>query len=76
VKTRPTQCSYIVYKWEDVFNKIIPFFDTYTLKGKKLLDFYDFKKVANMTKESTKYNENSALLKEIIKIKKYMNRNR
>ena len=76
VKTRPTQSSYVVCKWGDVFNKIIPFFDRYTLKGRKLLDFYHFKKVAVMTKESTKYNENSDLLKEIIKIKKNMNRKR
>jgi hypothetical protein len=76
VKTRPTQSSYVVYKFSDIFNKIIPFFDTYLLKGNKLLDFYDFKKIANMTEENTKYNENSELLKEIIKIKKNMNRNR
>jgi hypothetical protein len=76
VKTRPTQSSYVVYKFDDVVNKIIPFFDTYHLKGKKLLDFYDFKKVANITKKTTKYDENSDLLKEIIKIQKSMNRNR
>jgi hypothetical protein len=44
VKTRPTQSSYVVYKFDDILSKIIPFFDTYPLKGKKLLDFYDFKK--------------------------------
>jgi len=44
VKTRPIQSSYVVYKFDDIVNKIIPFFDTYLLKGKKLLDFHDFKK--------------------------------
>lgn len=70
VKTRPTQSSYVVYKFDDILNKIIPFFDTYPLKGKKLLDFYDFKKIASITEKNTKYDENSYLLKEIIKIKK------
>jgi hypothetical protein len=57
--------------------KLYPFFET--LKGTKLLDFYDFKKIANITPllgENTKYYENSDILKEIIKIKKGMNRNR
>jgi hypothetical protein len=71
VKTRPTQSSYVVYKFDDILSKIIPFFDTYPLKGKKLLDFYDFKKkIASITEKNTKYGENSDLLKEIIKIKK------
>ena len=76
VKTRPTQSSYVVYKFDDILTKIIPFFDTYPLKGKKLLDFYDFKKIASITEKNTIYEENSDLLKEIIKIKKNMNRNR
>jgi hypothetical protein len=76
VKTRPTQSSYVVYKFDDILTKIIPFFDTYPLKGKKLLDFYDFKKIATMTEKNTKCDENSDLLKEIIIIKKNMNRNR
>lgn len=76
VKTRPTQSSYVVYKFEDILTKIIPFFETYPLKGNKLLDFYDFKKIANITEKNTKWDENSDLLKEIIKIKKNMNRNR
>jgi hypothetical protein len=76
VKTRPTQSSYVVYKLQDVFNKIIPFFETYPLKGTKWLDFYDFKKIANITEKNTNYDENSDILKEIIRIKKGMNRNR
>jgi hypothetical protein len=76
VNTRPTQSSYVVYKSYDISNKIIPFFDTYPLKGNKLLDFYDFKKIANITEKTTIYDENSAIFKEIIKIKKNMNRNR
>jgi hypothetical protein len=44
VETKPTQSSYVVCKFYDIFNKIIPFFDTYPLKGNKLSEFYDFKK--------------------------------
>jgi hypothetical protein len=76
VKTRPTQSCYVVYKFDDIVNKILPFFDTYPLKGNKLLDLYYFKKIANITEKIDKYNEKSDLLKEIIRIKKYMNRNR
>lgn len=66
VKNRPTQCSYVVCKYEDIINKIIPFFKTYPLKGKKLLDFYNFKKIANLIENNTKYPENSEILKRII----------
>jgi hypothetical protein len=76
VKTRPTQSSYVVYKFDDILNKIIPFFDTYPLQGKKRLDFYDFKKIASITEKNTNYHKNSELFKEIWKIKKNMNRNR
>jgi len=76
VKTRPTQSSYVVYKFNDITNKIIPFFEKYSLRGNKLLDFYDFKKVVNIVGEINKYDEHSATLKEILKIKRNMNRNR
>ena len=76
VKTRPTQSSYVVYKSDDIVNKIIPFFDVYSLRGKKLLDFYDFKKVRNLLGDIHKYDENSGTLKKIQKIKGNMNRNR
>jgi hypothetical protein len=76
VITRPNQSCYVVYKLYDIINKIIPFFDTYPLKGNKLLDFYNLKKIANITEKNTKYYEESDLLKQIIKIKQKMNRNR
>ena len=76
VKTRPTQSSYVVYKLYDITNKIIPFFEKYSLRGNKLLDFYDFKKIVNIVGEINKYDEHSATLKEILKIKRNMNRNR
>jgi len=76
VKTRPTQSSYRVYKSYDITNKIIPFFEKYSLRGKKLLDFYGFKKVANIVGQINKYDEHSATLKQILEIKRNMNRNR
>lgn len=76
VKTRPTQSTYVVYKFKDILNNIIPFFDTYCLRGNKLLDFYDFKKVVNILGNINKYEDSNTTLKQIIKIKKNMNRNR
>lgn len=84
VKTRPTQSSYVVYRFDDIINKIIPFFEKYPLRGNKLLDFYDFKKVVNIrsavpataAKKINKYDESCDILKEIMKIKNKMNRNR
>jgi hypothetical protein len=44
---------FVVVKYKDIFEKIIPLFDKYPIKGIKALDYSDFKKVANMmfTKE-------------------------
>jgi hypothetical protein len=35
-------------KFQDIFEKIIPLFDKYPIKGIKALDYSDFKKVANL----------------------------
>jgi N-acetylneuraminic acid mutarotase len=40
-----------VEKFEDINNKIIPFFVKYPIVGQKLLDFQDFCKVANLMNE-------------------------
>ena len=37
---------FVVVKFQDIFEKIIPFFDKYPIKGVKALDYSDFKKVA------------------------------
>ena len=39
---------YVVVKFQDIFEKIIPLFDKYPIKGVKALDYSDFKKVANL----------------------------
>jgi hypothetical protein len=42
---------YIVSKSRDIHEKIIPFFIQYPIQGKKLKDFQDWCKVAEMMKE-------------------------
>lgn len=39
---------FVVVNFKDIFEKIIPFFDAYPIKGVKALDYSDFKKVANL----------------------------
>ena len=39
---------FVVVKFQDIFEKIIPLFEKYPLKGIKALDFSDLKKVANL----------------------------
>lgn len=66
---------FVVYKFEDICNKIIPFFNNYSLQGIKFLDFKDFSKVVSILK-----NTSSKLSKEDINliqgIKLNMNKNR
>ncbi|CAG8976712.1 hypothetical protein HYALB_00008468 [Hymenoscyphus albidus] len=38
----PEAGDFMVTKFEDIYTKIIPFFNKYTLKGSKSLDFYAF----------------------------------
>ena len=42
---------FAVWKFEDVFNIIIPFFQKYSLHGDKKLNFLDFIKVAHLIKD-------------------------
>jgi hypothetical protein len=39
---------FVVVKFRDIFEKIIPLFDKHPIKGIKALDYSDFKKVANL----------------------------
>jgi hypothetical protein len=47
-----TEKSVILYfsKFSNIVNIIIPFFDKYSIRGYKKLDFLDFKNVANIVK--------------------------
>ena len=65
---------YIVNKLSDLNEKIIPFFVKYPIQGKKLLDFQDWCKVAEMMKEKKHLTIEG--LNEICVIKAGINRGR
>jgi hypothetical protein len=46
----PEAGDFIVTKFEDIYTKIIPFFNKYPLQGSKSLDFFDFNRVAELMK--------------------------
>lgn len=46
----PEAGDFIVTKFEDIYTKIIPFFNKYPLQGSKSLDFSDFNSVAELMK--------------------------
>lgn len=50
---RPDLMRYQVGSTADIINVIIPFFDTYPLKGIKAQDYADFRKVAQMIQDGT-----------------------
>jgi hypothetical protein len=70
-KTNGSAVEYIVTKFSDITDKIIPFFDKYPLEGKKLLDFKDFCRVASLMKD--KVHLTKAGLEQIKEIKNGMN---
>jgi hypothetical protein len=51
VSTRPSGVNFVVYKFSDIFEKIIPFFQSYPLQGIKYMDYWDFCEVANIMKD-------------------------
>nr|YP_010718675.1 hypothetical protein P2Y30_mgp07 [Clonostachys byssicola]WDQ44278.1 hypothetical protein [Clonostachys byssicola] len=62
---------FVVVKYKDIFEKIIPLFDKYPIKGIKALDYSDFKKVANMMFNKEHLTEKG--LSKIQSIKSHMN---
>jgi len=44
----PEAGDFIVTKFQDIYTKIIPFFNKYPLKGSKSLDYYDFNRAAEL----------------------------
>lgn len=48
VKTRPNSVAFVVYKFSDIWDKLVPFFREYPLQSVKLLNFFDFCKIANL----------------------------
>lgn len=66
--------EFIVGRFGDNLNKIIPFFDKYLIKGIKALDFADFKRAAELIENKAHLTE--AGLEKIRLIKSGMNRER
>lgn len=65
--------NFVVTKFDDIQEKIIPFFKKYPIYGIKALDFADFCKVAELMKKKAHLSEGFDL---ICKIKKGMNKER
>jgi hypothetical protein len=72
--TRPDGAEFVVYKFSDISEKIIPFFQNYLLQGVKLSDFNDFCKIADLMKNKSHLTPEG--LEQIHQIKSGMNRGR
>lgn len=51
--TRSEQIKFVVYKFSDIFEKIIPFFQRHSLQGIKYMDYKDFCHVSNIVKDKS-----------------------
>jgi len=74
ISTRPNFAVFVVYKFNDTFDKILPFFESNLLLGSKRLDYLDFQSVANMMKEKAHLTEKG--INKIFQIKSGMNTGR
>jgi hypothetical protein len=74
ISKNSTWIDFTVIKNEDLFFKIIPFFDKYKIIGVKFQDYLDFKRVAELMK--TKDHLTTIGLEKIKKIKEGMNKGR
>lgn len=63
-----------VTKFADIKEKVISFFDKYSLKGSKLLDYYDFCKIVSLMKNNLHLTSKGIM--EILTIKLRMNTKR
>jgi len=66
--------DFLVLKFSDLTDKIIPFFEKYSLHGVKSLEYKDFCKVADIMK--VKGHLTTEGIEEIYKIKAGMNKGR
>ena len=62
---------FLVTRYEDIINKVIPFFDKYLIEGAKVSDFSNFKKAAVLMSKKAHWTEEG--LSEIQSIKSDMN---
>lgn len=69
-----TRVSFQVTKFTDLKDKVIPFFEKYSLHGAKNKDFADFSKVVELIKNKGHLTQEG--LEQIRKIKAGMNRGR
>jgi len=74
VKTRPNVVYFTVTKFDDITNKIIPFFKKYKIQGTKFEDFKDWCLVAELIISKKHLTRDG--LDQILKIKNGMNTNR
>jgi len=56
IPTRRSEVRFIVYKFEDIFVKILPFFRKYPLQGVKNADYLDFNKIADLVENKSHSN--------------------
>ena len=66
--------NFVIRKYSDLTDKIIPLFEKYPIKGEKLKDFRDFSQVAELMR--TKSHLTLEGLEKIRKLKSGMNRQR
>jgi len=71
---KKSMVEFRVCSFKDIIEKVIPFFDQYSLYGAKSLDYVDFCKIASMMKSKTHLTVSG--LEQIRKIKSNMNRGR
>jgi hypothetical protein len=62
---------YVVTDINNIMNVIIPFFNSYPIKGNKILDYLDFCKIARLIKDKVHLTENG--LNEIKQLASNMN---
>lgn len=74
VSTRPSGATFVVYKFNDVYDKIIPFFQKFPLHGVKSMDCKDFSTVAELIKNKSHLTLEG--LKKIKSLKSVMNTGR
>jgi len=74
VSTRPSGATFVVYKFNDVYDKIIPFFQKFPLHGVKSMDCRDFSAIGELIKNKSHITLEG--LKKIRSLKSGMNTGR
>jgi hypothetical protein len=72
--TRPNEVTFVTYKFSDIRDKIIPFFQNYPLHGIKSMDYRDFCEIAKLMENKSHLTLDG--LNKIKSLKSGMNRGR